>query len=103
MCDVTDDDDVTETIRACCDNYGTPAGLFNNAGYKGRIVAVPDYPSDDARKMLEVNVIGVLQVMQHGAQVMIAADHGGVIVNSASMAGSVVPRTWLPTPHRRLP
>jgi NAD(P)-dependent dehydrogenase (short-subunit alcohol dehydrogenase family) len=87
MCDVTDDDDVAETIRACCDNYGTPAGLFNNAGYQGRIVAVPDYPSDDARKVLEVNVLGVLQVMQHVTQVMIAAGHGGVIVNTASMAG----------------
>lgn len=87
VCDVTFDDDVAETVRACCDEFGTPAGLFNNAGYQGRIVAVPDYPIDDARKVLEVNVIGVLQVMQHVAQMMIDAGEGGVIVNSASMAG----------------
>lgn len=87
VCDVTDDDDVTETVAACCDEFGTPAGLFNNAGYQGRIVAVPDYPTDDARKVLEVNVIGVLQVMQHVALAMITAGRGGAIVNSASMAG----------------
>ncbi len=86
-CDVTVDDDVANMVRACCDEFGTPIGLFNNAGYQGRIVAVPDYPSDDARKVFEVNVIGVLQVLQHVAQAMITVGLGGVIVNSASMAG----------------
>ncbi|MCB1026760.1 MAG: SDR family oxidoreductase [Microthrixaceae bacterium] len=86
-CEVTATDDVAATVTACCDEFGVPAGLFNNAGYQGRIVAVPDYPIDDARKVLEVNVIGVLQVMQYVANAMIAADLGGVIVNSASMAG----------------
>jgi NAD(P)-dependent dehydrogenase (short-subunit alcohol dehydrogenase family) len=74
-------------VAACCATFGTPAALFNNAGYQGRFLAVPDYPVDDARKVLEVNVIGVLQVMQHVARVMIAAGRGGVIVNTASMAG----------------
>jgi NAD(P)-dependent dehydrogenase (short-subunit alcohol dehydrogenase family) len=86
-CDVTNDDDVTELVRACCDGFGTPAGLFNNAGYQGQIVAAPAYPIDDARKVFEVNVIGVLHVMQAVAQVMITSGQGGVIVNTASMAG----------------
>ncbi len=86
-CDVTDDDAVADTVTACYLEFGTPSGLFNNAGYQGRFVTVPDYPSDDARKVLEVNVIGVLQVMQHVARSMIAAGLPGTIVNSASMAG----------------
>lgn len=85
-CDVTDDEAVGEVVRRCCEDLGTPDGLFNNAGYQGQFVALPDYPADDARRVLEVNVIGVLQVLQHVARAMVAAG-GGAVVNSASMAG----------------
>lgn len=86
-CDVTDDEDVAELVHACSEEFGTPTGLFNNAGYQGQFVAVPKYPIDDARKVLEVNVIGVMQVMQQVAEAMISTGNGGAIVNTASMAG----------------
>ncbi len=85
--DVTDDAAVAAGVAACIAEFGAPVGLFNNAGYQGVFTALPGYPIDDARKVFEVNVIGVMQVLQHVARAMIAAGNGGTIVNSASMAG----------------
>ena len=85
--DVTNDVEVRAAVSACCTEFGVPTGLFNNAGYQGKFTALPNYPSDDARKVLEVNVIGVMQVLQHVARAMIAGGVSGSIVNSASMAG----------------
>ena len=85
--DVTDDASVAAGVAACCAEFGVPVGLFNNAGYQGCFTALPDYPMDDARRVIEVNVIGVMQVLQHVVRAMIAAGNGGTIVNSASMAG----------------
>jgi NAD(P)-dependent dehydrogenase (short-subunit alcohol dehydrogenase family) len=66
---------------------GAPVGLFNNAGYQGAFAPTHVYPLDDARKVIEVNVIGVLNVLTIVAAAMTAAGRGGAIVNTASMAG----------------
>jgi NAD(P)-dependent dehydrogenase (short-subunit alcohol dehydrogenase family) len=86
-CDVTDDDVVAATVAHCCEAFGAPAALFNNAGYQGHFTALPNYPAADLRKVFEVNVIGVMQVLQHVATAMISAGIAGSIVNTASMAG----------------
>jgi NAD(P)-dependent dehydrogenase (short-subunit alcohol dehydrogenase family) len=87
VCDVTDDEAVASMVASCVSAVGVPSGLFNNAGYQGLFVALPGYPPDDLRKVLEVNVIGVFQVMQHVAKAMIGGGVAGAIVNTASMAG----------------
>ncbi len=85
-CDVTDEGAVDDLVKRCVEEFGPVRGLFNNAGYQGGFVAMPAYPSADLRRILEVNVVGVFQVLQAAARAMTAAG-GGVIVNSASMAG----------------
>lgn len=85
--DVTDDAALAAAVTACCNDFGTPTGLVNFAGYQGRFAAVPNYPLDDLRRVLDVNVIGVMQVLQHVAAAMIATGVEGAIVNAASMAG----------------
>lgn len=85
--DVTNDADVGAAVDACRVEFGVPTGLFNNAGYQGQFTALPHYPTDDARKVLDVNVIGAMQVLQYVAKAMIALGIQGSIVNSASMAG----------------
>ncbi len=81
--DVTDPDDV----GAAFDSLGPVDLVFNNAGYQGAFAGVADYPIDDARRVLDVNVIGVLVVLRAAARRMQAADVEGAIVNTASMAG----------------
>jgi len=58
-------------------------GLVNNAGYQGVFTSVERYPLDDARRVLEVNVLGVMTVLSAAGRAM----NGGSIVNVASMAG----------------
>jgi NAD(P)-dependent dehydrogenase (short-subunit alcohol dehydrogenase family) len=77
--DVCDEDAVTAAVRAA----GPLGGLVNNAGYQGVFAPVDRYPLDDARRVLDVNVIGVMTVLAAVAREMT----GGAIVNVASMAG----------------
>jgi NAD(P)-dependent dehydrogenase (short-subunit alcohol dehydrogenase family) len=55
----------------------------NNAGYQGVFTSVESYPLEDARRVLEVNVLGVMTVLAVAARAMT----GGSVVNIASMAG----------------
>jgi NAD(P)-dependent dehydrogenase (short-subunit alcohol dehydrogenase family) len=77
--DVTDEAAVTAAI----DGLGPLGGLVNNAGYQGVFTSVDRYPLEDARRVIEVNVLGVLIVLAAAARVMT----GGAVVNIASMAG----------------
>ena len=77
--DVTDEAGVTAAV----DSLGSLDGLVNNAGYQGVFTSIDRYPLEDARRVLEVNVLGLLTVLSVAARAM----DGGSIVNIASMAG----------------
>jgi NAD(P)-dependent dehydrogenase (short-subunit alcohol dehydrogenase family) len=77
--DVTDEAAVTAAV----DRLGPLGGLVNNAGYQGLFAPVDRYPLADARRVIEVNVLGVMTVLAVAARAMT----GGSVVNIASMAG----------------
>jgi NAD(P)-dependent dehydrogenase (short-subunit alcohol dehydrogenase family) len=77
--DVTDESAVATTVRG----LRQLDGLVNNAGYQGVFTSVERYPLDDARRVLEVNVLGLMTVLSAAARMM----DGGSIVSIASMAG----------------
>jgi NAD(P)-dependent dehydrogenase (short-subunit alcohol dehydrogenase family) len=81
--DVTDGD----AVDAAFARIGQLHGVVNNAGYQGVFAPTETYPLDDARRVLDVNVLGVMTVLAAAARTMIAADEPGAIVNVASMAG----------------
>lgn len=85
--DVTDEAAATSAVAACSEAIGVPSGLFNNAGYQGSFSPVQGYPLDDARRVLEVNVLGVMTMLAVVSRAMIAAGASGSVVNTASMAG----------------
>jgi 2-dehydro-3-deoxy-L-rhamnonate dehydrogenase (NAD+) len=86
--DVVDVAATTTAVRELSTELGPLVGLVNNAGYQGRFASIDRYPLDDARRVVEVNVLGAINVLAVVSRSMIAARTGGAIVNTASMAGA---------------
>ena len=81
--DVTDERSTDDAIRT----LGEIGGLVNSAGLQGAFAPIDSYPIDDARKVFDVNVLGVFAVLSAVSRRMVASGRGGSIVNVASMAG----------------
>ena len=81
--DVTDERATGAAIRA----LGRIGGLVNSAGLQGQFASIDAYPLDDARRVFDVNVLGLLGVLAAVSRHMIESACGGSIVNVASMAG----------------
>lgn len=83
--DVTEAAAVAGAFRKAVKRFGTVDIVVNNAG-----VMIPspvvDLRTADLRRMLDVNLIGALHVMQEAVQVMRKQGHGH-IVNVGSLAG----------------
>jgi len=85
-CDVASDDDCRDLVAICVREFGGLDAAFNNAGIDGDVLPIVEQDMAVARRVLEVNVMGVLQGMRHQIPAMIAGG-GGSIVNTASIAG----------------
>jgi NAD(P)-dependent dehydrogenase (short-subunit alcohol dehydrogenase family) len=81
--DVTDERATGDAIRA----LGQIDGLVNSAGRQGAFAPVDAYPLEDARRVFDVNVLGLLAVLGAVSRKMIEQGSPGSIVNLASMAG----------------
>lgn len=84
-CDVTQEDDVVALIQTTAATYGRLDWAHNNAGI-GRGGRVGDETREDWDQVLAVNLTGVWLCLKHELLAMSAAG-GGVIVNTASVAG----------------
>lgn len=84
LLDVTDTESVAAAAAECTDL----TVLINNAGLhtRGRLVLTND--PDGARREMEVNYFGVLNMIRAFAPVL-AANGGGAIVNVSSIAGAI--------------
>jgi NAD(P)-dependent dehydrogenase (short-subunit alcohol dehydrogenase family) len=86
-CDVTDEAHVLEMTRAAAKRFGGIDFLVNTAGGTGPIeTAAQDYPVEEFRMILELNVIGTFLPCKHAIPHMIARG-GGRIVNLAGTSG----------------
>jgi NAD(P)-dependent dehydrogenase (short-subunit alcohol dehydrogenase family) len=87
--DVTDYDGLERLVRDTVERTGRLDYMFNNAGIShGMGAGARHYGIEDWRRIVEVNLMGVINGVQAAYRVMI--DQGfGHIVNTASMAGLV--------------
>lgn len=85
-CDVTEENTVDSVITEIAAEFGKIDCLFNNAGYQGLFCPMHEYPQDDFRTVIDVNVNGFFYVLRAVASHMVD-NGGGAIVNTASMAG----------------
>ncbi|HSE05173.1 MAG TPA: glucose 1-dehydrogenase [Methylomirabilota bacterium] len=84
--DVTRAADVARYAAAVAERFGGIDCFFNNAGILGAVRPLVDYPEDAFDRVLAVNVKGVWLGMKTVAP-LLRARGGGVIVNTASIAG----------------
>ncbi len=84
--DVSDAQSVRHAYEATKVAVGSPQILVNNAGINGPVLPVMDYPEDQWRRVLAVNLDGVFYCTKAVLEDMKAAGYGRVI-NVASAAG----------------
>jgi NAD(P)-dependent dehydrogenase (short-subunit alcohol dehydrogenase family) len=96
--DLSQEEDVKAMIRQTVDAFGTIDVVHSNAG----IFAMgdnPDMPLADFRRIVDINLIGMFLVNRECANVMIAHKHGGSIINTVSMSGTIINPTRLETDY----
>lgn len=87
-CDVTNADDVRNTVEQAVAEFGRLDGLVNNAGI-GIAGPFTELTEEQFDKTVAVNMKGVFHFAQHVIRQMLEQGNGGSIVNMGS-AGSVV-------------
>lgn len=86
-CDVTDEDLVQAMAALVAGRFGGIDILVNTAGGTGPIeTPAQDYPAEEFRKILELNVVGTFLPCKHVIPYLIARG-GGRIVNLAGTSG----------------
>ena len=88
--DVRDERSVTRLVSDAESASGAIDFLFNNAGVEGALGPLANYPVESVDELLATNIKGVLLCLKHVLPRM-QARAAGVIVNTASFVGTVVP------------
>ncbi|MFC6169358.1 oxidoreductase [Loigolactobacillus jiayinensis] len=85
--DVTDDESLQNAVQQVMAQQQRIDVLINNAGF-GEYGAVEDVPLADGRRQFEVNVFGVMRLIQLVLPIM-RQQHYGRIINTSSIAGKI--------------
>ncbi|MEZ4523820.1 MAG: SDR family oxidoreductase [Thermomicrobiales bacterium] len=86
--DVSDEAAVEEMVAKAIETYGRLDYAFNNAGISGQGGPAADIESENWRKVIDVNLIGVWLSMKYEIPRMLEQG-AGVIVNCSSVLGHV--------------
>ena len=85
--DVAVEADVQNMIDSAVDSFGHLDILFNNAGVGGAIGPLTEIRAEEWDYTFAVLVRGVFLGIKHATRIMRAQGRGGVIINTASVAG----------------
>jgi NAD(P)-dependent dehydrogenase (short-subunit alcohol dehydrogenase family) len=86
--DVADEDAVAAMVARCVSRFGGLHCAFNNAGMAGPPGRTGDWERADWQRLVDVMLTGTWLCCKHELRHM-AANGGGAIVNTASVAGVV--------------
>ena len=85
-CDVSNGAQVEQLVVGTLDAYGRLDFAFNNAGGEFEQTKLAEGDEETFDRIMDINVKGVWHCMRHEINAMLAQG-GGVIVNTASVAG----------------
>ncbi len=89
--DVSAEDLSEALVQLAVARFGGLDIAINNAGVAQSFVKLPQVPSDEARRIIEIDLLGVFYAMKHQLPLMErqhrASGRTGIIVNIASVAG----------------
>jgi 2-dehydro-3-deoxy-L-rhamnonate dehydrogenase (NAD+) len=85
-CDVTDPATIAAALTATEARLGTPDILVNNAGISGPNHPLDEYPADEWRRVIEIDLVGVFNCCRAVVPAMRRRGYGR-IVTIASIAG----------------
>ena len=86
--DAADPDHIDALVEHTEAAYGAIHGLVNNAGINPQQGGPEDFPMDVWDEVMRVNVGGYMRFARAVARRLLAAGHGGSIVNVSSIAGA---------------
>ena len=86
--DVTQEDSINRAVEQAIQRFGRIDVLVNNAGYALR-GAIEEVPVDQVQKMFDVNVFGVMRMIQAVIPHM-RQQKAGRIINISSISGKLV-------------
>jgi NAD(P)-dependent dehydrogenase (short-subunit alcohol dehydrogenase family) len=89
--DVADEDTSRRLVEKAIEHFGTLHIAINNAGIVHDPAPLPMIPSQEARKVIEVDLMGVFYALKHQLPALVdryrETGETGIIVNIASVAG----------------
>lgn len=86
VCDMLQEPDIRNAVRAAVDEFGALHYAFNNAGIEGAQGPTADCANDNWERVIDTNLRGVWWCMKHEIPAILEAG-GGAIVNCSSIAG----------------
>ena len=85
--DAGDEAHVAALVEKATERYGSIDVAFANAGISGGLPGIFDCDVTLWSDVLRTNLIGPWLIVKHAGQAMVAADRGGSIILTASVAG----------------
>jgi NAD(P)-dependent dehydrogenase (short-subunit alcohol dehydrogenase family) len=83
--DVAVASDVARMVDHALQSFGRLDYAVNNAGIEGRLAGIAELEEDDWDQVLDINLKGTFLSMKYETRAMLAAGHGGAIVNVGSV------------------
>jgi 7-alpha-hydroxysteroid dehydrogenase len=91
VADVTDEADVSAAVNRAAEPPGRLDGCVANAGGGGALVPLDRQPTEEFRRVLDLNVVGTFLCLKHALPRLVAAG-GGSFVGISSIAGHLTHR-----------